>query len=119
MSERTLLNSSPGKVTYLERDASDKAGQHRVMQYYDDHGVLAQNAKIRRSGRMQKNMRKGLMDNQPIEYWMRIPSVNHLQEFTMKNPRVMEDLHSPDESTRMKGARAMSILEPEWIIFAR
>lgn len=119
MSNRTLLNRSPGKVTYLERDASDKAGQHRVMQYYDDHGVLKENERIRKSGLMQKNMRKGLMDNQPIEFWLRIPSANHLQQFMMHHPRVMEDLHSPDESTRMKGARNMALLEPEWVLFSR
>lgn len=119
MSERTLLNTATGKVTYLERDASDKSGRHRVMQYYDDNGVLAENARIRQSGKMQKGMKKGLMDNQKIEYWMRIPTVNHLQQFTKQHPRIMEDLHSLDESTRMKGARAMALLEPEWVIFAR
>ena len=119
MSERTLLDVGAGAVTYLERDASDKKGQHRVMQYLDDNGVLAENARIRQSGKMQKGMKKGLMDNQKIEYWMRIPTVNHLQQFTKQHPRIMEDLHSIDESTRMKGARAMALLEPEWVIFAR
>lgn len=119
MSERTLLDAAIGKTTYLERDASDPEGEHRVMQYYSDNGVLAENARIRNSPLMEGSMRRGIMDNQPIEFWFRIPTLPLFQEFTKHHPRVVEDIMSDDESTRMKGARAMSLLQPRWVIFSR
>lgn len=120
MSEKTLISRTPTAVTYLERDASDAPDKHRVMQVYPgENKTLEDNAKIRNSHLMQKGMRKGIMDNQPIEFWFRIPSMDRFMDFKKQHPRVMEDIESPDESTRMKGARAMSLLQPRWIVFSR
>ena len=119
MSEKTLLDVGPGTVTYLERDASDPEGQHRVMQFFRDNGVLAENAKIRNSHLMQGSMKRGIMDNQKIEYWFRPPSLHQFEHFLKRNPRIKDDIYSDDESARMTGARAMSLLEPQWVIFSR
>ncbi len=120
MSEKTLISRTPTAVTYLERDASDAPDKHRVMQMFPgENAALAENARLRNSHLMKKGMRKGIMDNQVIEFWFRIPSLDRFMAFKKQHPRVMEDIESPDESTRMKGARAMSLLEPEWVIFSR
>lgn len=120
MPELILISETPTAVTFLQRDLSDAPDQHRVMMVHKGRNkVLEENARLRNSHLMKKGMKKGLMDNQVIEYWFRIPSMELYQEFQRLHPRVMEDLQSPDESTRMKGARAMSLLEPEWVIFNR
>lgn len=120
MSERVFISETPTATTFLQRDASDAKDQHRVMMVHKGRNrVLEENARLRNSHLMKKGMKKGIMDNQKIEYWFRIPSLELYQEFQRLHPRVMEEINSPDESVRMKGARAMSLLEPEWVIFNR
>lgn len=120
MPERTLVSETPTALTFLQRDASDAPDQHRVMMVHKGRNqVLEENARLRNSHLMQKGMKKGIMDNQVIEYWFRIPSMELYVEFQRLHPRIMEDLQSQDESTRMKGARAMSLVEPSWVLFNR
>lgn len=114
--QRTILSQEVGRTLHLQRDGSDRAGLHTVVETFHDMGVTMENARIRQAGLVSKGKRVGLHENEEIKYFFRIPSPAHYADFQRKYPDIIELIQSLDESDRMLGAQKMALIEPTWLI---
>ena len=94
-----------------------KSNEYTIMEQIVDEGVLAENARLREIDACVNSTQ--LHEGEKIEYYFRIPSMIEWTRFLRSHQDIAGLLDSADESDRMKGARMLSILQPEWVIKKR
>jgi hypothetical protein len=97
------------------RTNGDQLLVHRT--FFDDAN-LDQNSRIRNSGMLDK-AKLGLHDNEDVRAVVSCPSVEQWNLFKRKHPEVYSRLMAKNEPERMKGARELSILHPDWVVYSR
>jgi len=85
--------------------------------YYDD-ASLQRNADIRKAGFLDKG-KLGLHENEDIRLAISCPSVEQWNLCKKKHPETFDLLMSRNEPMRMKGARQLQLLHPDWVVMDR
>lgn len=85
--------------------------------FFDDL-ALENNKNIRESGSLDK-AEIGLHDKADLRIAFSIPSVFQHNLWANENPEDYKLLHSKIDSERMKGARRLALMHPEWVISQR
>jgi hypothetical protein len=86
--------------------------------FYDDEN-LEQNKRLRNSGMFDGRLKSEMHHNEDVRMMISCPSVEQWLVFQKKHPDIYKDLKAGDEATRMKGARRLHLIKPEWVIFSR
>ena len=109
-----LIDQGPGY-----RQTVKKEGDLHVFktQYFDKES-LAINDRIRKSGMLNK-AELGLHDDADIRMAISFPSVVLFSAFKKKHPDIYEMLHSKDEAVRMRGAKQLQLVHPEYCVYDR
>jgi len=103
--------------------AKTEDGKLYVHTHFADDKSLDQNERIRSSGMLDKH-KLGLHDNEDTRMIISCPS----NEQWAVSQRLYPDVHAllqtrgqevQDDLDRMKGARQLSILFPEWVVMSR
>ncbi len=91
---------------------------HAKTTFYDD-AALDKNAKIRNSG-MLENSKLGIHFDEDIRMAISCPSTLQWSIFCKKHKETYKLLtSSTSELDRMKGARQLQIMHPDWVVFDR
>jgi hypothetical protein len=85
--------------------------------YFDDV-ALERNKQIRNAGFLDKG-KLGLHENEDIRLAVSCPSVEQWNRFRRLHPETYELLMSKNEALRMKGARQLQLVHPEWVVQSR
>ena len=89
-----------------------------VHSIYDDKQSLDQNSRIRNSG-MMDNGQLSLHNDADIRMSISCPSVEQWTVFKRKHSGSYQLLMSSKEEERMRGAKQLQILHPEWVVYSR
>jgi len=93
-------------------------GEYYCETTFHDKKALEQNNKIRNSGMLDKGA-LGLHDNADIRMAISCPDTLQWSIFCKKNLETIKLIRSTNEVERLKGARQLQILHPEWVVFSR
>lgn len=106
-----------GNVPIFQRVKREGGKLYHQTTFHDDK-TLAHNRRLADSGFLDKS-ELGLHDDADIRMVISCPSVEQWTLFKDQNPEVYKLLTSTNEHERIKGARQISLLKPEWIIHTR
>jgi len=85
---------------------------------FDDDMSLANNKRIRNSNLFDKP-KLAIHENEDTRYIISCPDVFQWNLWKNKYKEEYKQLTSSEESERMKGARALALMHPEWLLFSR
>lgn len=106
-----------GNVPIIHRAKTEDGKLYSQTTFVDDK-TLAHNRKLRDTGFLDKG-KLGLHDDADIRLVISCPTSEQWVLFKNQNPETYKLLVSKVEHERMKGARQVSLLEPEWITHTR
>lgn len=110
MLERTGSNSVTNTVI--------EGGKLYFHTIFNDDAALHQNTRLRNSGHLDRK-KLGLHEDEDVRMMISIPSVLQYTIFQKKHPNTITLLNSKIESERMRGAKQLQILHPEWVVMER
>lgn len=90
---------------------------HAKTTFYDDES-LNQNDRIRNSGMLDK-AKLGVHQDEDVRMAISCPSVVQWNTFKKKNSATYKLLMSCNETERMRGAKQVQILHPDWVVYER
>lgn len=94
-------------------------GKYHAKTTFFDDDALEHNKKIRNSGMLEKSA-LGLHDNADVRMAISCPSTTQWMYFKSKHYETYKLLTSQtSEEDRMKGARQLQLLHPDWVVFER
>ena len=112
---KDIINVGANSVTRFYRNDSDTMLKDTT--FYDDKS-LDQNARIRSDGMLEKGT-LGLHDDASYRMVFSIPSVEQYNHWKYQNPEDYNLLMSKTEHERMRGAKRLQILHPDWVVMER
>ena len=112
---KDIINVGANSITRFYRN--DKETMLKDTTFYDD-GSLDQNSRIRSDGMLEKG-NLGLHDHANYRMVFSIPSVEQYNHYKLENPEDYKLLMSKDETERMRGAKRLQLLHPQWVVMER
>ena len=85
--------------------------------YYDD-AALQRNDDLRKANVLDRG-KLGLHGNEDIRMTVSCPSLEQWNLFKKRHGETYDLLMSKNEPMRMKGARQLQVLHPEWVVQSR
>ena len=101
----------------IQRAVTEDGKLHFHTTYHDDSS-LQRNDDIRKAGFLDKG-KLGLHENEDIRLVVSCPSVGQWNLFKKRHGETYDLLMSKNEPMRMKGARQLQVLHPEWVVQSR
>ena len=110
-----IVGRGSNSVTQYTRINDDQVVEHT--RFFNDD-ALKQNARIRESDLMDKHQ-LGLHDNADTRAAFSFPSIEEYNLFKIKDPETYQLLMSKNEYERIRGAKQLQILHPEYCVYNR
>lgn len=115
---RDLIRKDGHITSVIHRDDHDVSGKYYIHTHFDDDHILRQTQRLRES-ELHNKATMGIHDNADLRYAFSCPDTTQWSFFRKKHPETYKLLKSNNEYERLKGAKQLSILHPEWIVQTR
>lgn len=113
---KEVINRTPTGTTTLVRDEHDESGRYYVHQVEHDDHILDRNKRIRLEGLMPEGKKVPLIGDE-MRFTFSIPPMQYTR-LLKREPDLMRELSGKDHDARIKAARRLSIMHPEWCTLA-
>lgn len=115
MAERSLIRNDSRITSHIVQDAHDPSTVY-VETTDHDAQALDQIQRVKQAELLSQGQAFGAHEGAVLEYAFSIPSTWQWARFKRDHPDIARGLHSPNDTERLKAARRLALMKPQWVV---